>query len=128
MAEAQQEIQSVLTETRVFPPPEAFAKQAHLRNMEDYRRLWDEAAKDPEKYWGDRAREELYWKEPFRTVLDWKPPHARWFVEGRTNLAYNCLDRHLDKRRNKPAIVFEGEPGDRRKLTYGELSAEVNRL
>jgi acetyl-CoA synthetase len=128
MAESQQEIQSVLTENRVFPPPEAFSQRAHIRSMEDYRRLWDEAAKDPEKYWGDRAREELYWKEPFRTVLDWKPPHARWFVEGRTNVAYNCLDRHLGTRRDKPAILFEGEPGDRRSITYGQLAAEVNRL
>jgi len=128
MAETQHEIQSVLTETRVFPPPEAFARQAHLRNMADYQRLWDEAAKDPDTYWGDRAREELFWKEPFQTVLDWKPPHARWFVEGRTNLAYNCLDRHLGTRRDKAAILFEGEPGDRRRMTYGELSAEVNRL
>jgi acetyl-CoA synthetase len=128
MAEAQHEIQSVLTETRVFAPPESFAKQAHIRSMDDYRRLRDEAASNPEKYWGDRAREELYWKEPFQTVLDWKPPHARWFVEGRTNLAYNCLDRHLAKRRDKPAILFEGEPGDRRRITYGELAVEVNRL
>ncbi|HZI14961.1 MAG TPA: acetate--CoA ligase [Myxococcus sp.] len=128
MAESQHEIQSVLTENRVFPPPEAFSQRAHIRSMEDYRKLWDEAAKDPEKYWGDRAREELYWKEPFRTVLDWKPPHARWFIEGRTNLAYNCLDRHLGTRRDKPAILFEGEPGDRRSITYGQLAAEVNRL
>jgi acetyl-CoA synthetase len=128
MAESQHEIQSVLTENRVFPPPEAFSKRAHIRSMEDYQRLWDEAARDPEKYWGDRGREELYWKEPFRTVLDWKPPHARWYVEGRTNLAYNCLDRHLATRRDKPAILFEGEPGDRRSITYGQLAAEVNRL
>ncbi|MCE9666762.1 acetate--CoA ligase [Myxococcus stipitatus] len=128
MAETQHEIVSVLTEARVFPPPEAFSQRAHLKSMADYQRLWDEAARDPEKYWGDRAREELYWKEPFRTVLDWKPPHARWFVEGRTNLAYNCLDRHLATRRDKPAILFEGEPMDRRQLTYGELAVEVNRL
>ncbi|WP_342380983.1 acetate--CoA ligase [Myxococcus stipitatus] len=128
MAETQHEIVSVLTEARVFPPPEAFSQRAHLRSMEDYQRLWDEAARNPDKYWGDRAREELYWKEPFQTVLDWKPPHARWFVEGRTNLAYNCLDRHLATRRDKPAILFEGEPGDRRTVTYGELSVEVNRL
>ncbi|MCP3097746.1 acetate--CoA ligase [Myxococcus sp. K15C18031901] len=128
MAETQQEIVSVLTEARVFPPPQAFSQRAHLKSMADYQRLWDEAARDPEKYWGDRAREELYWKEPFRTVLDWKPPHAKWFVEGRTNLAYNCLDRHLATRRDKPAILFEGEPMDRRKLTYGELAVEVNRL
>ncbi len=131
MAESQSpshEIRSVLSENRVFPPPEEFSRRAHLRSMEDYRRLWDEAAKDPEAYWGARAREELYWKEPFQTVLDWKPPHARWFVEGRTNLAYNCLDRHLPKLKDKPAILFEGEPGDRRTITYGELSVAVNRL
>ncbi|NNB99053.1 acetate--CoA ligase [Corallococcus exiguus] len=123
-----QEIVSVLTESRVFPPPEDFSRRAHIRDMQDYQRLWDEAAKDPDKYWGDRAREELYWKEPFQTVLDWKPPHARWFVEGKTNLAYNCLDRHLPKLKDKPAILFEGEPGDRRTITYGELSQQVNRL
>jgi acetyl-CoA synthetase len=132
MAEAprppSQELQSVLVENRVFPPSEDFARRAHIRSMEDYRRLWAEAEKDPEAYWGARAREELYWKEPFQTVLDWKSPHARWFVEGRTNLAYNCLDRHLDKRRDKTAILFEGEPGDRRKVTYGELARDVNRL
>ncbi|NTX13237.1 acetate--CoA ligase [Myxococcus sp. CA056] len=128
MAETHQEIVSVLTEARVFPPPQAFSQRALLKSMEDYQRLWDEAARNPDKYWGDRAREELYWKEPFQTVLEWKPPHARWFVEGRTNLAYNCLDRHLATRRDKPAILFEGEPGDRRSITYGELSTQVNRL
>jgi acetyl-CoA synthetase len=131
MAEPQrpsQEIQSVLTENRVFQPPPEFSKRAHIKSMEDYRRLWDEAAKDPEAYWGARAREELYWKEPFKTVLQWEAPNARWFIEGRTNLAYNCLDRHLPKLKDKPAILFEGEPGDRRTVTYGELSAMVNRL
>ncbi|WP_194863187.1 acetate--CoA ligase [Myxococcus sp. AB036A] len=128
MAASKHEIHSVLTEARVFPPPEAFAGRAHIRSMEQYQQLWDEAAKDPDKYWGDRAREELYWKAPFQTVLDWNPPHARWFVEGKTNLAYNCLDRHLATRKDKPAILFEGEPGDRRSLTYGELSTEVNKL
>ncbi|WP_225888798.1 acetate--CoA ligase [Myxococcus xanthus] len=128
MAASKHEIHSVLTEARVFPPPEAFARRAHIRSMAQYQQLWDEAAKDPDKYWGDRAREELYWKAPFQTVLDWKPPHARWFVEGKTNLAYNCLDRHLATRKDKPAILFEGEPGDRRSLTYGELSTEVNKL
>ncbi|RKG92728.1 acetate--CoA ligase [Corallococcus terminator] len=123
-----QAIDSVLTESRVFPPPEDFSRRAHIRSMQDYQRLWDEADKDPQKYWGDRAREELYWKEPFQTVLEWKPPHARWFIEGRTNLSYNCLDRHLPKLSDKPAILFEGEPGDRRSITYGELSKQVNRL
>jgi acetyl-CoA synthetase len=123
-----QALDSVLVENRVFPPPEDFSRRAHIRGMEDYRRLWDEADKNPEAYWGARAREELYWKEPFQTVLEWKPPHARWFVEGRTNLAYNCLDRHLPALENKTAILFEGEPGDRRKVTYGELSRQVNQL
>ncbi|RKH66781.1 acetate--CoA ligase [Corallococcus llansteffanensis] len=123
-----QEIVSVLTESRVFPPPEQFSQRAHIRGMQDYQRLWDEAEKDPQKYWGERAREELFWKEPFQTVLDWKPPHARWFVEGKTNLTYNCLDRHLPRLKDKPAILFEGEPGDRRSITYGELSQQVNRL
>ncbi|CAM4094370.1 acetate--CoA ligase [Corallococcus sp. ZKHCc1 1396] len=123
-----QAIDSVLNESRVFAPPEDFSRRAHIRSMQDYQRLWDEAEKDPQKYWGDRAREELFWKEPFQTVLEWKPPHARWFIEGRTNLAYNCLDRHLPKLQDKPAILFEGEPGDRRSVTYGELSRQVNQL
>ncbi len=122
------EIKSVLEERRVFPPPAEFSSRAHIRSMEEYRRLWDEAARDPEAYWGARAREELFWKEPFHTVLDWKPPHARWFVEGRTNLSWNCLDRHLESRGDKPAIVFEGEPGERRTLTYRQLHAEVCRF
>ncbi|ATB46926.1 acetate--CoA ligase [Corallococcus macrosporus] len=128
MADSKHEIHSVLTEARVFPPPEAFAQRAHIRSMAQYQQLWDEAARDPDRYWGERAREELYWKEPFQTVLDWKPPHARWFVEGKTNLAYNCLDRHLATRGDKPAILFEGEPGDRRSVTFAELAAEVNKL
>ncbi|WNG25128.1 acetate--CoA ligase [Cystobacter fuscus] len=123
-----QALESVLVENRLFPPPEDFSRRAHIGSMEDYRRLWDEAEKNPEAYWGARAREELYWKEPFQTVLEWKPPHARWFVEGRTNLSYNCLDRHLPALKDKTAILFEGEPGDRRKVTYGELSRQVNQL
>ncbi|MBX5482150.1 MAG: acetate--CoA ligase [Myxococcaceae bacterium] len=122
------EISSVLLEQRVFPPPPAFSKQAHIQSLEQYRALYDQALADPERYWGDRAREELYWKEPFQTVLDWKPPHARWFVEGKTNLAWNCLDRHLDRHGEKIALLFEGEPGDRRQLSYRELHREVCRF
>ncbi len=128
MAMNPKEIHSVLAEKRVFPPDEAFAKRAHIKSMEEYRRLYDEADRDPEGWWAARAREELYWKEPFRTALEWKPPHAKWFVEGKTNLAWNCLDRNLEQRRDKAAYVFEGEPGDRRTLTYGELHAQVGRF
>jgi acetyl-CoA synthetase len=121
-------ITSVMSEQRVFPPPKEFAAKAHIRSLDEYRRLYEEAERDPEGYWAARAREELYWKEPFRTVLEWKPPHARWFVEGKTNLAYNAIDRHLATRRDRPAIVFHGEPGDRRVLTYGQLHEQVCKL
>ncbi len=123
-----QEISSVLREARVFPPPPEFSKRAHIQSLEDYRRLAEAARKDPDAYWAERAREELFWKEPFKTVLDWQPPNARWFVEGKTNLAYNCLDRHLATRGEKVALRFEGEPGDRRALTYRQLHAEVCRF
>lgn len=128
MDTASRAIDSVLTESRVFPPPPDFSRRAHFKSLADYQRLWDEAARDPDAFWAARAREELFWKEPFQTVLDWQPPHAKWFVEGKTNLAYNCLDRHLETRGDHPALVFHGEPGDRRALTYRQLHAEVCRL
>ena len=122
------EISTVMSETRVFPPPEDFSARAHLRSMDDYRKLCAEADADPDAYWGKRAREELHWHVPFTQVMDWKPPHAKWFTGGKTNLAYNCLDRHLKTRGDKIAIRFEGEPGDQRELTYAQLHAQVCRL
>ncbi len=122
------EIKSVMTETRTFPPPEEFSRQAHLRSLEEYRKLAEEAERDPEGYWGARAREELDWKEPFTQVLEWKPPHARWFQGGKLNLTYNCLDRHLERRGEKVAIRYEGEPGDQRRITYRQLHEDVCRL
>src|SRR5258707_1380652 len=121
-------IDSVLSEARVFPPPESFSKNAQIKSMSQYRQLWDEAYKDPNAFWSTRGREEIYWKAPFKTVLDWKPPHARWYVEGTTNLSYNCLDRHLPKLKDRTAILWEGEPGEVRKITYALLLADVNRL
>src|SRR5262249_49479934 len=111
------DIESVLSEARVFPPPESLSRNAHIKSMAQYKRLCDEADKDPQAYWGARGREEVYWKTPFKTVLEWKPPHARWFVEGTTNLSYNCLDRHLPKYKDRTAILWEGEPGEVRKIT-----------
>ncbi len=122
------DIESVLSEARVFPPPEDFSRGSHIKSMADYRRLCDQASKDPQLYWGTRGREELYWKTPFKTALDWKPPHAKWFVEGTTNLAFNCLDRHLPRLKDRTAILWEGEPGEVRRITYGQLLADVNRL
>src|SRR5712692_8531925 len=121
-------IDSVLSEARDFPPPESFSRNAHIKSMAECRRLWDEAYKDPNAFWGARGREEIYWKAPFKTVLDWKPPHARWYLEGTTNLSYNCLDRHLPKLKDRTAILWEGEPGEVRRITYAQLLADVNRL
>ena len=115
------DIDVLLSETRSFPPPRDFQERAHVRD----RALHDTAAKDPEAYWSARA-EELDWQRRWERVLDWKAPHAQWFVGGRINVSENCLDRHLSgPRANKAAIVWEGEPGDRRTLTYWELAREV---
>ena len=121
------EIQSVLRENRRFPPPEGFAAQAHIKSLEEYRRIYDEAAADPEAFWA-RIAAELAWIEPWTKVLDWQPPFAKWFVGGKLNLSANCLDRHLATRGDKPAILFEGEPGDSRVLTFRELHREVCRF
>ena len=111
------EIESSLAESRVFPPLAEFSGRAHIQSMAEYQKLHQQALEDPQAYWGARGREELYWKEPFKTVLEWKPPHARWFIEGKTNLSYNCLARHLPDKPAKTAILWEGEPGDVRRLS-----------
>jgi len=122
------EIFSFSHEVRVFPPPPEFQKKAHIRSLDQYRALCEQATKDPDGYWAARAKEEIFWKTPFQTVLEWKAPNARWFLGGTTNLSYNALDRHLPKYADKTAILFEGEPGDVRKITYRQLHADVCRL
>ncbi len=115
------EIDALLQEDRAFPPSDAFRAQANVRDPQ----IYETAARDPEAFWASFARE-LEWSRPFRQVLDWKPPHARWFLGGTINASVNCLDRHLKSaRRNKAAIIWEGEPGDRRTLTYFDLHREV---
>ena len=120
-------IESVLQEQRLFAPPMALAASAAIPSMEAYRALAAKAEADPDRFWGDLAREQLHWFEPFHTVLDWtNPPFAKWFEGGTTNLAYNCLDRHLEgPRADKTALIWEGEPGDQRTFTYRQLHAEV---
>jgi len=113
-------IEALLLEARRFDPPEAFRRQAVLQDP----RVYDQAAKDPEGFWASYARE-LHWFSPWERVLDWTLPYAKWFPGGRTNIAYNALDRHLAARRTKAAIIWEGEPGDERVLTYGDLHREV---
>jgi len=128
MSSATSNIESVLHEDRVFPPPEAFAREAHISSTEEYERLRDEAEASPEAFWA-RMAEELRWFKKWDTVLKWEPPHAEWFVGGKINVSDNCLDRHLATwRRNKAALIWEGEPGETRTLTYLQLHTEVCRF
>jgi acetyl-CoA synthetase len=121
-------IESHLSETRVFEPPPDFAARARISSLEEYRRLYRESIDDPETFWSREARE-LLWRRDWDRVLEWNPPAAKWFTGGQINLAENCLDRHLaGPRRNKAAIIWEGEPGDKRTLTYQELHREVCRF
>ncbi len=125
-------ITSVLQEKRVFPPPAAFAKTAHIKSMAQYRKMYKESIDAPHKFWGRVAKEELIWFKPWKTVLQWKVPHAKWFVGGQLNVSSNCLDRHLaTETANKAAIIWEGEPatpgkaGEERTITYKQLHREV---
>jgi len=124
---SQPDIESVLQEKRVFQPPAAFSARATL-SAKEHARCMDLGERDPEAFWAEMAGE-LDWFTPWKQVLDWKPPFAKWFVGATTNLAHNCLDRHLTTwRRNKAALIWEGEPGDSRTLTYHELHREVCRF
>jgi acetyl-CoA synthetase len=121
------EIQSMLREERKFPPAANFVGRAEVKGLPAYDELHRQAEHDPEGFWAERARE-LTWYKPFNRVLEWKPPFAKWFIGGELNASYNCLDRHLmGPRRNKAALVWEGEPGDTRILTYQMLTDEVSR-
>jgi acetyl-CoA synthetase len=118
-------IESVLQETRSFPPAKGFADAAHVKSIAEYEALYARAASDPEGFWAERAGE-LTWQTPWKRVLDWRLPDAKWFVGGKLNVSVNCLDRHVASwRKNKAALIFEGEPGDTRVLTYGQLHREV---
>ena len=113
---------TLLSEQRRFPPSPDFAADANATSA-----LFDQANADRLAFWAEQARM-LDWMEPWQSVLEWTPPHAKWFSGGRLNVAANCLDRHLKgARRNKAAIIFEGEPGDRRVYTYWDLAREVGR-
>jgi acetyl-CoA synthetase len=118
-------IESVLQEDRVFPPPREFSAQAHIKSEAELDSLRAEAHANPEAFWA-RMAEELHWFKKWDTVLKWNPPHAEWFGGGKINISYNCLDRHLATwRRNKAALIWEGEPGETRTYTYQQLHTEV---
>jgi acetyl-CoA synthetase len=119
-------VASVMQESRVFPPSSEFSSRARIGSLEDYRRTYDEAARDPEGFWHSRAQL-LPWMKPYSKVLDWQPPTAKWFVDGHMNASAACLDAHVAAGRGeKTALVWVGEPtGERRTYTYRELLAEV---
>ena len=118
-----EQLDTLLKESRTFDPPADFKRQANVKSKAAYR-----DAQRRLSYWARHARE-LDWFKPWSKVLDWKPPHAKWFIGGKLNASYNCLDRHVaTDKRNKVALLWEGEPGDRRVITYWELYRQVNRF
>ena len=127
-SEPQANIDSVLTENRVFECSEEFRSKAHVKSMAEYERMFHEAETDPEKFWGDVAGE-LHWFKKWDKVREWDCPWAKWFSGGELNLSYNCLDRHVATwRRNKAALIWEGEPGEVQTLTYQQLLLEVSKF
>jgi len=118
-------IETLLDEQRRFPPPDSFKAQAHVRDTTPHER----ARRDPEGYWADWAKQ-LEWSRPWDRVLEWKPPHAKWFLGGKLNVSVNCLDRHVRAGKSgRVALIWEGEPpGQVRRITYGELHADVNKF
>jgi acetyl-CoA synthetase len=122
-----QEFDPHVLEEKPVPPPEGFAKRARVHSLEEYRELYERARKDPEEYWGEQAKL-LDWFEPPEKILQWDLPHAKWFAGGQLNVAYNCLDRHLKKHGNKPALLWEAEDGKNVQFTYAELHYRVCRF
>jgi len=121
-------IESILHEQRTFEPSPEFRRAAHIGSLEDYERIYRESVEQPEQFWA-RVADELHWFKKWDRVLDWEVPWAKWFAGGQLNLSYNCLDRHVHgPRKNKAAIVWEGEPGEVRTLTYQQLHREVQKF
>jgi len=121
-------IETVLNESRLFPPPADFAAQAEIGSFEEYEKLYARAEADPESFWAEQA-DALHWFKRWDKVLEWDLPFAKWFVGGKLNVAHNCLDRHLTTwRKNKAAIIWEGEPGEIKTITYLQLHQEVCRF
>lgn len=118
-------IETHLNENRSFPPSKEFSRHARVQTMEEYEELYQESIEHPDKFWAKEAAE-LVWQRPWSEVLQWKVPYAKWFVGGQINASENCLDRHLNgPRSNKAAIIWEGEPGDKKTLTYAQLHRQV---
>ena len=128
VAASNRDLDSTLRENRVFAPSPEFSAKAHIKSLEQYEALYKESIENPEKFWAGVA-EELHWFKRWDKVLQWDLPAAKWFVGGQMNLSYNCVDRHaLGERRDKTAIIWEGEPGEVRRLSYAELHVEVQKF
>jgi len=126
MADTAHNIESVLQEDRKFPPSPEFSRLAHIKTQEQYQQMWQRAKDDPGGFWGELAKENLAWSKPFDTAIDGEMPETKWFPGGKLNASVQCLDRHLTTwRKNKAALIWEGEPGDERVLTYQDLHREV---
>jgi len=117
-----------MSQDRVYPPSDEFVRKANVSGLDAYRAMYEKARTSPEEFWGELAEKEVYWFEKWEHVFEWNPPFVKWFVGAKTNMSYNCLDRHLDVRGDKIAILWEGEPGDVRKITYRELHRLVSRF
>jgi acetyl-CoA synthetase len=134
MAEMQAAIESSMQENRLFPPPAGMAGRAWIKSREQHQQLYRQSIDQPEVFWGNAANE-LHWFDKWSKVLEWQPPHAKWFVGGRTNVSYNCLDRNIEQgRRDKTAILFEAEPVQAgsgpavRRISFGQLRDDVCRF
>ena len=128
-AEGSSQIDNVMQESRLFPPTPEFVAKAKINSADAYQTLYDASIQDTEAFWGKLAEEELHWFRPFETVYEKTENGVGWFVEGQTNISYNCLDAQIEAGRgDKVAFIWEGEPGDRRQLTYRELHREVCRM
>jgi len=118
-----------MSTTALYEPSASFSSKAHVKNIEEYRELFRQARQDPDAFWADVATREIHWFQKWTEVLKWEPPNAQWFVGAKTNVSYNCLDRHVHShRKNKVAILWEGEPGEERAITYQELLRLVSRF
>src|SRR5277367_6219458 len=112
---------------KAVPPPEEFSKRARVKSLDEYRKLYDMAERDPEAFWGEQSKL-LDWFQPPTKVLEWNQPHAKWCSDGKLNVSHNCLDRHIEKNGNKPALIWEGEDGATLQFTYTELHERVCRF
>ena len=129
MSDNSSQIDNVMQENRLFPPSDEFASKAGIGSLEQYQELYDRAKDDPEGFWDEVGKNELHWFEPYTKVLQGDTSEVKWYVGGKTNISYNCLDAIIAAGKgDRKAIIWEGEPGDQRTLTYNELHAEVCRF